>query len=91
MGYWFTHWDFLLSKLLLYNSCLGFYFHLSQAWKDRFLGLSGFRLVIGLPIGIIYFQSFYFKFPFGLLFLWKLGILVWLGIDLIVWLFVIVS
>ena len=39
----------------------------------------GVRSVIGLPTGIMYSQKFYFKFPFGLIFRIKLGILVRLG------------
>ena len=51
----------------------------------------GFGGLLVYPLGLFTFKIFTFKFPFGLSFLWKLGILVRLGIDLIVWLFLIVS
>ena len=51
----------------------------------------GFGELLVYPLGLFTFKTFTSKFPFGLSFLWKLGILDWLGIDLIVWLLFIVS
>ena len=44
----------------------------------------GFGGLLVYQLGLFTFKTFTLKFLFGLPFLWKLGILVRLGIDLIV-------
>ena len=88
-------------RIFILISRLGFHFNVSQFGLSFLFkpGLEGW--VFGSLRGSVgygfthwdyfTFKTFTLKLPFGLLFLWKLGILVRLGIDLIVWLFFIVS